>query len=130
VILLDTDTCVAIMRGHKSALHRMMLTGGTGAISAMTVSELFYGAEWSAQPEKNRLQVENFLLTVAIIPIDLPIARKFGRIKATLKKTGELLPDADILIAATALVYGTPLVTGNTRHFTRFHDLSTENWLQ
>jgi len=108
----------------------MMLTDGAGAISTVTAAELFYGAEKSARPEKNHTSIKNFLMEVSIIKIDLPIAQRFGKLKAALAKDGKPLPDADIFVAATALVYGTLLVTGNTRHFSRFHDLAIENWLE
>ena len=39
------------------------------------------------------------------------------------EKTGAVLPDADIQIAATALNHGLELVTGNLRHFSRIAGL-------
>ena len=39
-----------------------------------------------------------------------------------------LLPDADLFIAATTLVHGTLLVTGNARHFERIDGLRIESW--
>jgi predicted nucleic acid-binding protein len=36
--------------------------------------------------------------------------------------------DADLFIAATTLVHGSLLVTGNTRHFARIGGLRLERW--
>jgi len=130
VILLDTDTCIAVLRGNEAVRARKARLGKAAIISAVTAAELFFGAEKSGRFEKNRQLVEDFLLTVSVIEINLPIARKFGTLKAALVKDGRPLPDADIFVAATALVCGTCLVTGNTRHFSRFHDLAIENWLE
>jgi predicted nucleic acid-binding protein len=40
-----------------------------------------------------------------------------------------LLPDADILIAATACEEARLLVTGNTSHFERFPELKIGDWI-
>ena len=40
-----------------------------------------------------------------------------------------MLPDADILIASTALTKCSMLITGNVKHFDRFENLKIENWL-
>ena len=41
---------------------------------------------------------------------------------------GEVLPDADIVVAATALVRCDLLVTGDTKHFARFSGLKVADW--
>ncbi len=55
---------------------------------------------------------------------------KFGALKSDLKKVGRMLPDADILNAATAILKGHRLITGNTDHFSRFEELSIEDWIE
>jgi len=52
-----------------------------------------------------------------------------SEIYANLKRRGELLPDADILIAAVALNYNLTLVTDDN-HFNRIEGLKIENWLR
>ena len=44
-------------------------------------------------------------------------------------RRGELIEDADILIAASCLVEGIVLVTDNEEHFRRIEKLEIENWL-
>ncbi|MEN8216294.1 MAG: PIN domain-containing protein [Pseudomonadota bacterium] len=46
-----------------------------------------------------------------------------------MKLRGELLPDADIFIAAIARAHGLILVT-NDSHFDRIEGLRIENWLK
>ncbi len=50
-------------------------------------------------------------------------------IYAELMRRGELIEDADILIAASCLVEGMVLVTDNEEHFRRIEKLEIENWL-
>jgi predicted nucleic acid-binding protein len=51
-----------------------------------------------------------------------------AEIYANLYRQGQLIDDADILIAATALVHDYRLVTDNVRHFARIPNLVVENW--
>jgi predicted nucleic acid-binding protein len=48
---------------------------------------------------------------------------RFASLRASLRRRGELIPDFDIVIAATALVYDLTLLTYNLRHFSRIPDL-------
>jgi tRNA(fMet)-specific endonuclease VapC len=130
MILLDTDTCIEILRGNQRVIKRRGSYAGEAAISFMTVGELFYGAEISAYPDENRLRVEEFILSIAIFHTDIHILKRFGRIKADLKSAGRLLPDADILIAATTLEKADALITGNTGRFDRIAGLKMDNWIR
>lgn len=92
--------------------------------SAVTVGELFKGAYRSAARERHLANIENRVLpAVTILPFDLSTARVFGMIRADLERSGNILPDADLQIAATAVYHDLELVTGNLRHFERIPDL-------
>lgn len=47
-----------------------------------------------------------------------------------MKKQGNLIEDADILMASIAIVEDLALVTNNISHFQRIKDLEIENWLE
>jgi tRNA(fMet)-specific endonuclease VapC len=130
MILFDTDTCVEILRGNKKVIRRRSEYPGEIAISFMTVGELFFGAEKSAHPIENKSLVERFVLTVSIIHTDLSILKRFGEIKAGLKRDNILLPDADLFIAATTLEKSEALITGNLKHFERIAGLKLDNWIR
>ncbi|OQX16448.1 MAG: hypothetical protein BWK80_40175 [Desulfobacteraceae bacterium IS3] len=59
----------------------------------------------------------------------LEVSEKASQIYTELKKKGELIPDNDIMIAATALIHNLILIT-NDEHFSRITNISVENWLR
>ena len=130
MILLDTDICIELLRGNYNVIERRQGYDEKVAISFMTVAELFYGAEKSNDKGKNTNLIEEFLLTVDIIHSDLEILIKFGKLKALLGKSGNILSDADIFIAATAIVKCNMLISGNANHFKRIEALRIENWIR
>ena len=130
MILLDTDICISLLRGNQAVIqHRKKYTDRI-AVSFMTVAELYYGAEKSANPAKNKMVVEQFLLTVNIINSSKAMMRRFGQLKSRLERLGTPLADADLFIAATSLETCEFLVTGNIKHFNRIDELKLENWIQ
>jgi tRNA(fMet)-specific endonuclease VapC len=63
-----------------------------------------------------------------VLPLTEPIAVRAAAIYADLQLRGELIGDADILIAATALEHGLAIATGNIVHFERIPGLQVVNW--
>jgi len=63
-----------------------------------------------------------------VLPLTEPIAACAASIYADLQLRGELIGDADILIAATALEHRLAIATGNTSHFERIPGLRVINW--
>jgi len=49
--------------------------------------------------------------------------RHFARVRSLLRRQGNLIPDLDLLIAATALEHELVLLTRNRRHFERISQL-------
>ncbi len=129
MILLDTDVCIHLLRGNRNIINKRRNHSDQVAVSFMTVAELYYGVEKSANPQKNKTVLEQFLITVKVINSNSNIAYRFGQLKAVLEKKGIPLADADLLIAATALETSTMLVTGNIKHYQRIENLSLENWI-
>lgn len=56
------------------------------------------------------------------------VARIGSRIRRDLRKRGEMIGDFDVLIAATAMEAGRPLVTENIHHFERIEGLMVEGY--
>jgi tRNA(fMet)-specific endonuclease VapC len=103
--------------------------GGNFAISTIVLFELLYGVANSAQPEKNRRAVDNFLSgDFTFVTFERRDAEMAGEIRAHLKSLGSPIGPYDLLIAAQALRLGATLVTANTREFIRVPDLTLDDW--
>ena len=98
-------------------------------ITGLTVYELYKGISFIGVKQREQ-EVEDFIELVDILQLDTDIEKKAGEIYADLRKKGEQISDADILIAATVLVNDSVLVTNNNKHFERIKNLKIENWLQ
>jgi tRNA(fMet)-specific endonuclease VapC len=129
VRILDTDTCIAILRGHSAVIERRRQTTDQVVTTWITAGELFYGAAKSRDPAGNRSLVDRFLHTLSILPFELLTAQFFGALKANLEANGRRLADADLWIAASARTHRATIVTGNTRHFSRIPGALLENWM-
>jgi tRNA(fMet)-specific endonuclease VapC len=130
VIILDTDHCVEILRGNKRVIAARKKRPEAVSVTWMTVGELYYGAAKSKDPDENGSLVEAFLLTVDVSFPTVRTMRLFGEVKARLSLDGLNLPDADLLIAASALETNSMLVTGNARHFEKIAGVRMESWIK
>lgn len=128
--ILDTDTCVEILRGNAAVIAVRRGQPDLVATTWITAGELFYGAAKSIAPATNLPLVREFLGTLEILGLDLPAAERFGRLKIDLEREGQRLADADLLIAAMTLAKDAILVTGNARHYGRIAGLRLEDWIR
>ena len=126
--ILDSDTCIGILRGQRSAIARRLGTADEVTTTWITAGELFYGAAKSRDPVGNRELVHQFLSSLPILDSDLRASEFFGILRAELESRGQRLPDADLWIGAIARARRAVVVTGNLRHFARMR-VPTENWL-
>ncbi|MGH8048467.1 MAG: type II toxin-antitoxin system VapC family toxin, partial [Chthoniobacterales bacterium] len=128
--ILDTDTCIEILRGNRKVIEWRLRTQDQVVTTWVTAAELFYGAAKSKEPMGNKRLVEDFLGTVSVLSADLPAAQFFGILKADLELSGRRLPDADLWIGSLARSNRAAVVTGNTRHFGRMEGVAVENWMR
>jgi tRNA(fMet)-specific endonuclease VapC len=64
-----------------------------------------------------------------MVMIDQAVLDRAAALYAELRARGQWIEDADLLIAAMALVRGMTLVTHNTAHLARVTGLQVEDWL-
>lgn len=118
--LVDTDVVASYLNGRNDmiALLHSLLPDGL-AISAVTFGEIFEGIYYGRNPGQNAAIFRGFLHGVNVLDVNRTVARRFARIRGDLRQRGQLIGDADLLIASTALVHDLTLVTRNLRHFQR-----------
>ena len=100
------------------------------AISAITLSELFQGAEKSTRVSDNLVAIEDFCSRLEVLPYGAKAAQHYGAIRAGLEKTGQPIGVNDLHIAAHARSEGLVVVTNNVGEFARVPALQVENWVQ
>lgn len=98
-------------------------------ISAVTMGELVFGAEYSQQVERNLLDIETMTARVEVLPFNNKAAYHFGQIRAQLYSMGQPTGPYDMMIAGHARASGLILVTNNMREFSRISGLLLENWV-
>lgn len=120
--LLDTNVVSALRRPDRHPEPADWLQDQRPSdvyLSVVTVAEIERGIARRMPQDPNFARelatwLERTLAGFAdrLLAVDVPTARRWGRLSATLGHQG-----ADLLIAATALQHGLTVVTRNTRHF-------------
>lgn len=116
-LVLDSDVLIDLLAGREPAgtlipnLLEMDLAGTT----AVTVYELYSGA---ARPSDRR-DLDEFLATLVILPLDARSARRAGAVDLSLRSKGRPINPGDNLIAGICLANDLALVTRNVSHFRR-----------
>ena len=129
--LLDTDILSALMRRTSTVWNRARayLADHTQfTVSLVTRFEILRGLK--AKGARTQLAAfEAFCVSNEVLPINDGIVIRAADIYADLRTRGQLIGDADILIAATALENGLVLATNNGADFGRISGLQIDNWL-
>ena len=129
--LLDTNICIYFLKQHPGIIKRMVKCRDDEiAISIISLAELQFGAQNSSQVGNNIKRIEFFLERVQLLDLTPKTTDIFARIKASLRKSGNIIDDFDILIGATAIENDLTLVTDNERHFSRIEKIRMVNWLE
>ena len=128
--LLDTNACVDYLNGRFPRLTERIQRSAPSdlAISSVAVAELRYGAEKSAQAQRNHERLDVFLGDVPCVDFDSDAALVYGRVRAALERRGVIIGPYDLQIAAHALSSDLVLVSDNVREFRRVEGLKVQNW--
>jgi tRNA(fMet)-specific endonuclease VapC len=129
--LLDTNTCIALMRRNARVRERIeALAPGDCAVSAITALELYHGLERCSQPEREQAKIDELLSVVEVLPFGDEQAKRAAKARHALEQAGNVIGPFDVLIAGHALAAGMVLVTNNTREFSRVIGLTIKDWQQ
>ena len=127
--MLDTNLCIRVLRDRPAHLRdRFNSHADSMCISTIVLTELLHGAEKSARPDHNRLEVERFAARLEVLNYDPAAAAHTADIRAALERQGNNIGGYDLLIAGHARSRGLIVVTGNLREFNRVEALRCEDW--
>ena len=129
--MLDTNICIYAIKHKSPQVFRKLQEHDPEevCISSVTYAELVHGVEKSQSIEKNRLALSLLLSNIEILDFDARAAEEYGKIRATLERTGNPIGPLDMMIAGHAKALGYTVVTNNFGEFQRIKDLSLANWV-
>ena len=127
--MLDTDTCIAIIKKHPVALKELRGKSiGQVGLSSITLGELAYGADKSSRPQDARGALSEFLLALEIAAFDDHAGMRYGEVRASLARRGKPVGPLDTVIGSHAHALDVTLVTHSTREFAQIEGLRLEDW--
>jgi len=117
------DTCIFIehlrAKDRTKSILANLPTNNPIYLSVVTLFELYSGSPTLEKKQDVAAVTED----LTILPFDAAMAAKAGDIYRVLKKRNKLIGVADIMIAATCLTIGQPILTSNKKHFKLVDDL-------
>lgn len=114
-VLLDTSVLINLLHGKREPTALLLDLASRGvnlAVSCITVAELFAGMR-----ENEQTATEELLSTLDCLPVTPEIARLAGLIRAAQRRLGKTFALDDLMIAATAILHDSQLITDNRKDF-------------
>jgi len=123
--LVDSDYVIDALNGQSAAINLLERLNDSGlSISVITLGELYEGPMSYPESDRHLNAVRLFLSGYDILGLTDETMETFAKQRHHLRRTGQMIPDLDLLIASTAVTYDLVLVTRNLRHFERISDLT------
>lgn len=118
---LDTSVFVDLLRGHKpsrAVVERLVESGKPLFVAPHTLFELYRGAFGRASPSGEIERVEAVRSGLVVLPFDDRAAREAALIVEELRAAGTPIPERDVFIGASSIVWGDRAVlTSDLDHF-------------
>jgi tRNA(fMet)-specific endonuclease VapC len=129
--LLDTNICVYFISNKYPKVTRRFYDCEPEqlCISSLVAAELAYGVENSARVAANRINLEDFLKLVQVLPWNEKAMWHYARQKTRLWKAGAKIGELDLLLGSQALALDATFVTKYMKEFKRLQGLRLENWV-
>jgi tRNA(fMet)-specific endonuclease VapC len=101
--LLDTNIVIYVMKRRPLVVLAMFKQHAERmAMSAVTLAELYLGAEKSQRVTQNLAVIEDFSSRLEVLPYTVAAAQHYGAIRSALEKVGQSMGVNDLHIAAHA----------------------------
>ena len=129
-VLIDTDILSYYFKGDKKVVDNFELYlqhYDLIEISIITYYEILGGL--LAKNALKQLSVfEDFVVENIVTPMTDNSAKISAELYSTLRQTGKMVDDIDLLIAGIAIDNDLTLITNNENHFNRIPGLNIANW--
>ncbi len=120
------DSCAVIAHFKRSENVRSVLGNAGGLYLPLAAyGELYYGALKAAKAQERLQELKEFMQIVTLFNPNQHTGQIYGSIRLSLALQGQLIPENDLWIAATAKQYALPVLTKD-QHFKRIDELKLE----
>jgi len=117
--LIDSDILIGYLKNIEECRNLLdKIDDKDKSTSIINIGEILEGF-----PENKYQQFREFVETFTIWGLNWEEMREFAKLRAELRKQGNLIDNMDLLVAATCLVNKLTLITGNVKHFQRIPGL-------
>ena len=127
---LDTNAVTALLKQNPNVLGKLRDTLRDGhdlVLNGICYYETKRGLVPGVHDRKLKL-FDALCERHGILPLDTEVLDEAADLYRQLRGRGELIEDADILVAASAVTHSCILVSRNTKHLSRISALQLENW--
>jgi predicted nucleic acid-binding protein len=122
--ILDSDILIYFLKGDKDVIEKVLsLPKDDLYITIVNYTELLYGIYNSNKVTQNKEKILPFLEKFKLLQFDKSSSKIFAKLKAKLKKQGNIIADMDLMIASIAISNKAILFTNNLKHFKRIESL-------
>ncbi|MCL1808532.1 MAG: type II toxin-antitoxin system VapC family toxin [Clostridiales bacterium] len=127
---VDTNIISFLLRGNQKLQDKVYNETAEGKIVAIPPIAYYEVRRWLIERHAavKLSAFEELCEKLGVDALDTESLDKAADIYASLKKSGKLIDDADILIAASCIAHEYTLITNNIRHFNRIAELKIEDW--
>ena len=129
--MLDTNIISSLIKNPQGQIYQKLkdVFPLTVCTSIVVSAEIQYGIQKGVS-RKLHNQIKEVIEAIDVLPLEQPVALKYGELRAYLHKTGKPIGYNDLFIAAHAIALDLILVTDNIKEFERVPELKLENWLE
>jgi tRNA(fMet)-specific endonuclease VapC len=114
--------------GVRERADEARLSGAILGTCPPVIGEIHFGLELSTTIERQRQPIEVVLHSIRHWPYENDAAKRYGRLKAALRKAGRPMQEVDIQLAAVALTLGDCTVVSTDTDLLAIPGLQVENW--
>lgn len=119
--LMDTNVIVRVLNGDRELINELSKISSL-CTCTVVLGELMYGAAKSAHVVQNKQNAKSFCSRYPLLGVSNIVAEFYGEIKKDLLSHGNVMPENDMWIAATALANDMTVITLD-KHFEHIQNL-------
>lgn len=119
--LMETNVIVRVLNGDRELINELSKISSL-CTCTVVLGELMYGAAKSAHVVQNKQNTKSFCSRYPLLGVSNIVAEFYGEIKKDLLSHGNVMPENDMWIAATALANDMTVITLD-KHFEHIQNL-------